>query len=178
MSKMLPSMLDGFALIPRFDEYGKPYTIILNTGEVKTPFPTTKIIDCHLRQVGSSWKGAKESAAYLLGSSSMFPFVVKVQPFINVWFPSESPRKDTCVYFALHKIGDIEDGGDFTIVHEKGNCSVIIPVPSSKFETRYNQALKYLALNYLSQFLYPISSPTGEQRKILNCAELHGEYKY
>jgi competence protein ComK len=174
----MPSLLDAFALIPRFGEFGKPYSIILkNTEEVEIPFSAVKLLDCQLRQMGSSWKGAKEAASFLLGSSSMFSFALKVQPFINIWFPSESHRNETCVYFALHQIEKFEaDGDEYTIVHGKGNYSVTIPVPCSKFKIRYDQALKYLAINYLNQFLYATSYSTRAQQTNLNCAELQEEY--
>lgn len=174
----MPGILDAMALVLRYDDLGKPYTIIVKNEVLEKSYATpSKILDFQLRRMGSSLKGAKDSAAFVLGSTSMFPVVVQLHPTVNVWFPSESTRNETCVYFSLHQIRDISPYSETEmIVHGYGNYSVVVPVIESKLLIRYQQAFRYLGLMYCNQYLKPASYLSQEEKVVLHCAELHVDY--
>ena len=174
----MTSILNAAALIPRFDENGKPYTIVVkNNHTEKVHLKAPVILDKQLHQIGSSLKGAKEAAKAMLGTTSMHPVITQARPIPNIWFPSESTRNDTCMYFALHQIVKMEPYLiDNTIVYLAGKYAVTVPVPRSKFVLRYNQALIYFAMTFLKQLLDAPYCSLKEAREILRCAELNEAY--
>lgn len=152
--KKIISLLNSMAIAPSFDEFGKLSSVVINHEDYQTiPEATYKILDKQLRKMGSSMAGAKDAAAFLLESTSMFPIAIQYSSEFQVWFPSESPRNyETCIYFAVHQILDFEAYSDTeTIVHGYGKHNLVVPVPYSKFYKRYRKALILLAYIYLNQ---------------------------
>ena len=172
------NLSDAVALIPRYDDTGKLYTIIVKKTHLqKSNICPTKVIDNHLRKNGSSLRGAKDAASFIMGTASMHPFLVQTYPDIHVWFPSESPRKQTCAYLCLHQIAhyDAYLGSETeTIIYLYGAFAIIIPVAKSKFEARFREAHCFQSKAYCYRtFAYECNV---RERQILQCAEMHVNY--
>ena len=176
--KIQPSIAGAFAIIPRFDESGNEYSVVYKDESFeKYPFKSRMILDCHLRQNGSSYRGAKDAANFVLRSSSMFPIVTQLNPSIVVWFPSESPKNKTCVYFALDQISEFDHFGDNkTIVYNYSGIGVVVPVPISKFNRRIGSAKECMADFYKIQRRNPSLYVQAEEKLIIHCADLHEPY--
>lgn len=173
------SISDALALIPRYDDNGNMYTIIVKkTTLQKSDCRPTRLLDNQLRKNGSSLRGAKDAASFIMGSVSMHPFLLQTYPDLHVWFPSESPRNETCTYFCLHQIIDYDAylGSETeTIVYLHGHYNVVIPVARSKFEARYKEAHCFQSKAYCHRtFSYEII-PVA-QKQILKCAEMRAVY--
>lgn len=152
--KKIFSILNSMAIAPSFDEFGKLCSVVINNQDYQTiPDSTYKVLDKQLRKMGSSMSGAKDAAAFLLDSTSMYPVAIQCSSEFQVWFPSESPRNyEKCIYFAVHQIRDFDVHSDTeTIVYGYGKFNVVVPVPYSKFCKRYRKALILLAYIYLNQ---------------------------
>ena len=93
---------------PKFNKYGEIYTWILENNQFflvdKSP---TELMDANLQYYGSSLKGASDGARKILGSRAMAPIVVNIIQGVY-WFPSKSPSKSDCIWFALHHIKDYD----------------------------------------------------------------------
>lgn len=93
---------DSAAIIPFTSDHGELHSMVItNGGEVRVPLSPKTIIDHNLRRIGTSLRGAKESAKQVLGTASMHPVALSIEQGIY-WFPSESYHNDRCIWFALH----------------------------------------------------------------------------
>ena len=89
---------------PKNNEYGRIYTKILEKDRLYlVDMGPTDLMDANLKYYGSSLKGASDGASMILGGVSMTPVIVNERRGIY-WFPSKSPTKVDCVWFALHHI--------------------------------------------------------------------------
>ena len=105
-----PNLTNARALVPRRDCNGKLYTLIVKTdGLEKSSLTPLQLLDIQLRRTGSSLKGAKDAARFNMGTTTMHPLLLQLHPTIHTWFPTESPRNETCAYLARHQIGDARD---------------------------------------------------------------------
>lgn len=97
--------------LPEYDVKGNLCTIGLENGK---PFlvnmSPTALVDYNLRYYGSSLRGANEGSRMILGNSSMYPIVVNEMLDIY-WFPSMSPNREACIWFAAHHIQDYKGTG-------------------------------------------------------------------
>lgn len=173
------SISDAQVLIPRYDDNGNMYTIIVRrSSQQKSEYRPTRLLDNQLRKNGSSLRGAKDAARSIMGTTSMHPFLIQTHPDLHVWFPCESPRNQTCAYFCLHQIINYDKylGSETnTIVNLHGNYAVVIPVAKSKFEGRFREAHCFRSKAYDHRTFSFELSPLG-QKQILQCAEMRADY--
>lgn len=172
------SLVDAYALIPKFDEFNKPYTIVVRSKSYeKVNLTPRQLIDQELKVHGSSLKGAREASKTVLESSSLHPIMVPKSPLIHIWFTSESMRNDTCRYFLLHRV--------VTVKHHEENHSIVlltngeqikVAVPRSVMRRRLNEARVYFAIAFLNQFFNRPLYSRSETQIMLKCAELNGDY--
>lgn len=176
-----PNLTNARALIPRRDYYGNLYTLIVKTdGLEKSSLTPLQILDNQLRRTGSSLKGAKDAARFIMGTATMHPLLLQLHPAIHAWFPTESPRNETCAYLALHQIRDVQDISQYsdteTIIHGFGAYDVVIPVKESKVRIRYNETLQFTGWVYINHYLTQDSYYPHEEKIVVQCAELHEDY--
>lgn len=155
------SLLHACVLVPKFDEFNNPYTVVYHANGVKKVNLTPhQLLDQELNESGSSLRGAKEAAKAMLGSSSIHPILIPMRSFISVWFPSESTRNDTHIYFELHAIVKVIPLPDEACLVVVSNGDTIeVAVSEQKFKRRMNQARIYFAIaiskQYKERFYYP-----------------------
>ncbi|WP_431029199.1 competence protein ComK [Lysinibacillus sp. LZ02] len=138
---------------------GEIHSAILHDYQIyHYPKPPLAIFNDNLFRIGSSLRGAKDAAEAILGSTSMFPFMIDLE-HKNVWFPSKSPANIGCVWFALHAIKlplDISQEETKVILH--GGLSMNIPVSFRSFKSRCHAAhilrSKSLDNQYPQPFIY------------------------
>lgn len=179
--KESPNLTNARALLPRRDHYGKLYTLIVKTdGLEKSSLTPLQLLDIQLRRTGSSLKGAKDAALFIMGTTTLHPLLLQLHPDIHTWFPTESPRNETCAYLAINHIRDIQDilaySDTETIVHGCGAYDVVIPVIQSKVRIRYNEALRFVGWIYCNHYLKQDFNYPEQEKIIVQCAELHEDY--
>lgn len=125
---------------------------------IHLPVPPYEIIDFNLRRVGSSLRGAKDSAKELLRTSSMFP-VALGRNMEWIWFMSEAMKNEDCHWYGLHHVKDMEEIDDkrTEILLYCGHKDVL-PVPKNPLVNRKKNAHLYQSKlwqnNYPHPFLY------------------------
>ncbi|MFF5996793.1 competence protein ComK [Lysinibacillus sp. KU-BSD001] len=138
---------------------GEVHSVILHDQQIyHHPKPPLAIFNDNLFRIGSSLRGAKDAAEAMLGSTSMFPFMIDLEHKI-VWFPSESPANIDCVWFALHAIKiPLAVSQEETKVILHGGLSITIPVSLRSFKNRWHTAhilrSKFLDNQYSQPFIY------------------------
>lgn len=87
-----------------YSEYGELFTRVIEEDEIiLVAMSPLKLIDKSLLQFGSSFIGAKQSSKELLGPMYIFP--IKICDQLDIWiFPTKSPKKHNCVWFALNHV--------------------------------------------------------------------------
>lgn len=129
-------------MLPIYTSYGDNYTLVLHGQKLYgVPTTQTQVMDFNLRLNHSSLRGAKDSAAYLLGSASMNPIVLCAKQQL-IWFTSESLKNPPCVSIALHHIvgKPIAYSEQQTLFKLTGGWEVIIPVTFNSFKNRFQNA--------------------------------------
>ncbi|MCH7320661.1 competence protein ComK [Solibacillus sp. MA9] len=167
----------AIALIPRYDDFGSIYTLIVKrTGIVKSKLTPKQLLDKQLRKIGSSLRGAKDAAYYLIGSTSMHPILLQLYPTIHVWLPTESMRNDTCAYLLLHHIINYAaDSAKDTIVYGIEGFEFIVPTTCSKFANRFQEAQSMQSKVYCQQH-FSYEALVQKERTTIHCAEMHETY--
>lgn len=129
------------AIFPVTNEQGELHAIVLHDGVLYyVPVSPLKIIQFNLRIKGMSYRGAKDRAALLVGSSSMSPVVID-EHLRLVFLPSEASKNETCAWFALHfinKMEPLDKGG--TLIRLHGTKDFIIDIPYGSFRNRWQVA--------------------------------------
>jgi len=168
----------AIALIPRYDENGSIYTLIIKrTGIEKSKLTPKKLLDKQLNKMGSSLRGAKDAASYLIGSTSMHPILLQLYPTIHVWLPTESMRNDTCAYFLMHQIVDLIALTSIeTMVYLTEGFNFIVPISSTRLENRIQEAESMMCKIYCQQH-FSYESYEEKEPTILHCAEMHEPYR-
>lgn len=173
-------LLNACALIPKFDHFNKPYTVIVTSkGQTKVNLSPSKLIDTDLKENGSSLKGAKEASKATLETASMHPILIPRLPLFHVWFPTESTRNDTCHYFALHHVLKAKDNplsSHSTIVILRDGREVAVPVSKSKFKQLEYKASTYFAKVLFKQLISHSLYSKAEEKIVLKCAEQNENY--
>ena len=126
---------------PKTDKYGRLYTQILEKDNIflvdKGP---TDLMDANLNYYGSSLKGASHGASKILGGVSMTPIIVNERRGIY-WFPSKSPSKEDCVWFALHHIKNYRSlTKGKTVVTFNNECTFNLEISYYSFDMKVKQA--------------------------------------
>ena len=128
---------------PKYDRLGKLFTVGLdNNGLFIVGMSPYELMDSNLKYYGSSLRGARDGARMILGEISMPPIVIN--DWLEIyWFPSCSPTRDDCVWFALHHIADyISVGKKKTLITFKNGSTFTVDISINSFEKRIQQAYK------------------------------------
>ncbi|MFD1929210.1 competence protein ComK [Sporosarcina siberiensis] len=131
-------------LLPIYEK-GILFTMIrISTKERIVELGPTKLIDHNLKYYGSSLRGAGDGARMILGRGNMYPVLFnEKEP--QCWFPSKSPQKEDCIWFALHQIKDyIEVSKQETKVTFRDGSSFIIDISKASFDSRVSKAYKLI----------------------------------
>ncbi|MFK4998641.1 competence protein ComK [Bacillus sp. N9] len=95
------------ALIPKFDTLGNPLTqVIEETNSFLVKSSPLEVIERSINYYGNDYDGARKASKLILGGVDMAP--VQICGDLDMyWFPSHSPSKEHCIWFALAQIRDI-----------------------------------------------------------------------
>lgn len=134
---------DTILFLPRYDESGCLQAIVRDaSGSFDVDLAPTLLIDYNLRYYGSSLRGAIDGTNMILGYGHMNPVIVN-EKLSLYWFPSKSPYKDDCEWFALHHIKDYFDiGGKRTKIIFSDGSTHIIDMSRSSFDLKVQKAYK------------------------------------
>ena len=173
-------LLNACALVPKFDHFNNPYTIIVTSnGYERVDLTPRQLVDTDLKENGSSLKGAKEAAKAILGTASVPPILIPRLPFSHVWFTTESTRNETCHYFALHHVETVKEvpfSSDKALVLLRDKRNIVVPVSRSKFLQRWNKASDYFLKDLFNQFISQPRYLKPEEKLVLKCAEVSENY--
>lgn len=140
-------------ILPKYDEQGKLFSIVYHANEfIDVDMKPWELIDYNLRLNGSSLRGAYEAAKIILEGTSMIPLAVNSAQNMY-WFPSTSPTRDDCVWFALQNIRAVECQGyrrAFVTMH---TSKIEVEMSKQVFKRRMQRAalLKYNMDNYVQK---------------------------
>lgn len=84
-----------------YDEFGQLCTMVIE-GENKflVKLSPIEVMNQTLLQLGSDFRGARESSKEVLGKMKMYP--IKINAELGIWlFPSKSFKDPSCVWFSL-----------------------------------------------------------------------------
>lgn len=97
--------------LPRYNKHGKLTTLVMESGmECYVDMSPKDLMDHCLGYYGASLRGATDGAKKILGRIHMCP--VRVSEKLELyWFSTKSPKKEDCVWFALHHIRGYESVG-------------------------------------------------------------------
>ena len=128
---------------PNYDEYGNLHTRIFEDLSVfHVDARPTDLMDSNLKYYGSSLKGASDGASMILGGISMTPIIVNEKRGIY-WFPSKSPSREDCVWFALHQIKHyVNVPRGKTLVTFNNECTFGLNVSYYSFDKKVERAYK------------------------------------
>ena len=128
---------------PKIDGYGRLYTEILEKDHLfLVGMSPTDLMDANLNYYGSSLKGASDGASMILDGVSVTPILVNERRDIY-WFPSKSPSKEDCVWFALHHIKHYHSLGERkTMVTFNNGCTIDIGISYNSFDMKVKQTYK------------------------------------
>lgn len=134
---------DTILFLPKYNESGCLQTIVRDAnGSFDVDRAPTSLIDFNLRYYGSSLRGARDGSNMILGNGHMNPVIVNEKLGLY-WFPSKSPFKDDCMWFALHHIKDYLDiGRKRTKIIFSDGSTHIIDMSRSRFDLRVQKAYK------------------------------------
>jgi len=131
-------------LVPVYNKGILFTTIRIANRERIVELGPTKLIDHNLRYYGSSLRGASDGAQMILGRSNMNPVIFNEKDK-QCWFPSKSPRKEDCIWFALHQIKDyIKVSKQKTNVIFRDGSTFIVDISKASFDARVNKAYKLI----------------------------------
>ncbi len=129
--------------LPRYDEFGNLFTTVMDNNSLfVVEMEPTALIDLNLKYYGSSLRGAGDGANMILGKGQMYPVIVN-EKLDLYWFPSKSPSKKDCIWFALHHIEEtIELPNKHTQIIFSNGSTFIIDISKMSFDKKIQKAYK------------------------------------
>ncbi|MHA6258834.1 competence protein ComK [Sporosarcina sp. CAU 1771] len=136
---------DAVMLLPRYDENGSLYTLMVKSNkQLQVEYGPTQLIDLNLRFHGSSLRGASDGSRMVLGRGNMYPVIINKELSV-CWFPSKSPHKEGCCWFALHQVKEyIGISRKRTRVVFHNQSTFIVDMSRASFENKVKRAYKLL----------------------------------
>ncbi len=99
-----------------------------------------EIVDYSCKYFGSSYPGRKEGSRNILNSKYKLPVVIEDSRYI-IFFPTNSPEDDDCVWISLKNIKDYyKVGHDKTRIEFKNEKSIIVDVSYNSFNNQVMRA--------------------------------------
>lgn len=127
---------DTLAIIPVTETKSK---VLEKENEYIVNNNTYEILDYSCQYFGSTYEGRKGGSKNILGSGYKVPILIKEENFI-IFFPTESPLLQSCIWLSLHNIEKFEKGyNNSTNIYFKDGKKVKINV---SFRTIENQILR------------------------------------
>ncbi len=133
---------DTLALIPTNEDNVKVYemdNIFDYSGSCN------EIMDNSCKYYGSTYEGRREGSKYILGASYKLPIIIEESKFL-IFFPTESPLLDSCIWLSLNNIEKIEKNSLDTTIYFVNNKKINIPISYKIIE---NQILRATRLESL-----------------------------
>ncbi len=98
-----------------------------------------KVMDYSCQYFGSTYEGRKGGSKNILGTGYKVPILIREDNYI-IFFPTESPLLDTCMWISLHNIERFErSDNNTTKIYFKDGKNIIIDV---SFRSIENQILR------------------------------------
>ena len=170
--------VETVAIYPFTSDTGAIHSAVIHANEILFfPVRPIEIIDYNLRLIGSSLRGAKDSAKRILKSASMYPVVTDIVKRI-VWFPTESMKNDTCAWVSLNYYKRLFRIDDYvTKIHLHGKYDLTVPVSENPIDNRVNSAhyLRSILLQNANTHLFRYGQ--GRQEVMLVRDGLRVEYE-
>lgn len=113
------------AIIPIGKERSK---IVEVTGDLIVNAPPIKIIDDSRKFFGSSYEGRFCGTKTLTGITHKSPIIVEESTRI-IFFPTKSPRVETCAWLSFNNIADYEGDGKDSVI--KFSCGKVLRLHTS-----------------------------------------------
>jgi len=104
-----------------------------------------EIMDNSCKYYGSTYEGRREGSKYILGASYKLPIIIEESKFL-IFFPTESPLLDSCIWLSLNNIEKIEKNKLDTTIYFVNNKKINIPISYKIIE---NQILRATRLESL-----------------------------
>ena len=123
---------ETLAIIPISNKISK---VIEEEEEFLISKKTFEIIDESCKFFGSSYKGRYEGTKYLTGLSYKAPIIVEETQDI-IFFPTTSPRMETCYWICLNKISKYQREGHNSKVIFKNGMELILDMSYSSLENQ------------------------------------------
>ncbi len=99
-----------------------------------------EIVDYSCKYFGSSYPGRKEGSRNILNSKYKLPVVIEDSRYI-IFFPTNSPEDDNCVWISLKNIKDYyKVGPNKTRIEFKNEKSIIVGVSYNSFNNQVMRA--------------------------------------
>lgn len=130
-------------IYPDYTDEGVLQSVVMENVElISVEGKPTDVIDQNTRYHGSSLQGACEGSRVILGGKySMLPIIVNEK--LNLfYFPTTSPQRKDCVWFALHRIRSYHRFGKRTFVLFENNATFIANITYESFDSKYERACK------------------------------------
>ena len=127
--------------LPKFDQLGNLFTVVMeNDMEFCVEKSPKALMNACLGYYGSSLRGASDGAKTILGNIRMCP--VLMNGILELyWFPTKSPDKKDCVWFALHHVKSYERASvKETKVNLSNGVTVIVDVSLYTFKKKIQMA--------------------------------------
>lgn len=123
---------ETLAIIPVSNKISK---VIEENEEFLISKKTFEIIDNSCKFFGSSYKGRYEGTKYLTGLSYKAPIVVEETKDI-IFFPTTSPRMDSCNWICLNKISKYQKEGSNSKIIFKNGLELSLDMSYSSLENQ------------------------------------------
>lgn len=141
---------DTLAIIPINENSSK---VLEREYEYIVDKSTYTILDDSCQYFGSTYEGRKGGSKNILGSGYKVPILIKEENYI-IFFPTESPLLDSCVWLSLHHIEKLEKGkNNSTEIFFKDGKKININISFRSIEnqilrsTKLESILRYRSLN-------------------------------
>lgn len=105
----------------------------------------TEIMDNSCMYYGSTYEGRRLGSKHILGASYKLPIVIEESKSL-IFFPTESPFLDSCIWLSLNNIEKIEKKSLKTIIYFSNKKKLLVP---SSFRIIENQVFRATRLESL-----------------------------
>ena len=133
---------DTLALVPTNSENVKVY-------EKDTTFDysgsCSEIMDNSCKYYGSTYEGRREGSKYMLGASYKLPIIIEESKLL-IFFPTESPFLNSCIWVSLNNILKIEKSSMNTIITFTNNEKIKVPISYRIIENQIFRATRLESL--------------------------------
>jgi competence protein ComK len=135
---------ETMGIVPEYDAFGDLHAKVLLPDEYVTVGESpTQLIDRTLRTQGTSFRGARDGANYILSRTHNTPVRIEGEETI-ILFPTTSPSRQDCTWFALHHIDRYEavEKGKICVTLTNGH-TVTLPISRFSFHNQFQKALRF-----------------------------------